>query len=235
MSRPIVILLFGAPGSGKGTYASALRNQLQFIHIAMGDLIRSHDSLKTLSREGHLVDDRIVNNIITKELSRYLNTNERIVLDGYPRTLDQVSFLEELLLDRTAFHHKKKKSLVDLTIELKIRDDLLLRKIAGRRVCSSCGFNYNVVDINEPDNCVYMPAILPKIEGICDKCGGSLYIRDDDKKEVTLKRIQSYKRTFEPILDHYKNSGRYCQVDAAGSSQVCSNRVIGKVKEYCQI
>ena len=179
-------IIFGAPGSGKGTYASRLRSRLGVAVIAMGDIfreIRKGDTplgrkVKGYVEKGLLVPDYIVIDVLKERLAKV--TNDRgFILDGYPRTLDQAEVLEEI-------------AKIDIILLQKVPDWIIVERLSSRRLCRKCGAVYNV------------RFLKPKVEGVCDKCGGPLYQRSDDQPEVIKRRIQVYEKQTSRILQYYK-------------------------------
>lgn len=183
------MIIFGPPGSGKGTYSSRLAPRLGVPHVSTGDILRSEIASGTeLGRNisnyvsnGKLVPDEVVNKVIEKRLSMD-DCKKGFVLDGYPRTLQQAEFLNHVVK-------------IDFVINLNVPEEVLVRRISSRLVCRNCGSVYNRLTLK------------PKVEGVCDKCGGELYQREDDKPEVVRERIKIYEKEFAPLLEHYRKTG----------------------------
>ena len=181
-------IIFGAPGSGKGTYASRLQSRLGVDVIAMGDIFRekmNEDSelgkkVKGYVENGLLVPDDIVNEVLRQRLSA-IPPGKGFILDGYPRTLEQAKNLEKI-------------TTIDVVILLLVPDWIIIERLSTRRICRNCGSVYNI------------RFLKPKVEGICDKCGGELYQRSDDTPEVIKKRIQVYEEQTQPILQLFKET-----------------------------
>jgi len=180
------IIFLGPPGSGKGTQAAMLAEDLSLSHISMGDILRKEIKEQTpIGKEassyinkGLLVPDDVVNKIALKAIE---NANKNgFLLDGYPRTLYQAQFLAG-------------KVQIEKVIYLDVPKEVIVKRLSGRLVCKSCGAVYH--KLNNP----------PKIENICDQCGGQLYVRDDDKEETIIKRFEVYNKETEPLLDFYKD------------------------------
>jgi adenylate kinase len=179
-------IIFGAPGSGKGTYASRLKSKLGVDVIAMGDIFRENlkaetplgKKVKSYVEKGMLVPDDIVIDVLKKRLSD-VSKAEGFILDGYPRTIDQAQTLEGI-------------SKIDVILLQMVPDWIIIERLSSRRICKSCGAVYNV------------RFLKPKVEGVCDKCGGSLYQRSDDTPEVIKRRLQVYQEQTSPLLQHYK-------------------------------
>jgi len=179
-------IIFGAPGSGKGTYASRLQSKLGVDVIAMGDIFREimkeesqlGKKVKGHVEKGLLVPDDIVVEVLKQRLAR-IPKNRGFILDGYPRTVEQTKTLEAI-------------AKIDVIILLLVPDWIIIKRLSTRRICKNCGAVYNI------------RFLKPKVDNICDKCGGPLYQRSDDKPEVIKKRIQVYQEQTSPILRHYK-------------------------------
>jgi len=179
-------IIFGAPGAGKGTYASRLQQKLGVEVIATGDIFRDlikEDSelsrkVKGYVEKGLLVPDEIVVGILKQRLAR-IPEGKGFILDGYPRTLEQAKKLEAI-------------TDIDVILTLDVPDWLIIERLSSRRICRSCGAVYNI------------RFLKPEVEGVCDKCGGSLYQRSDDNPEVIKKRLQVYQEQTKPLLEFFK-------------------------------
>jgi len=179
-------IIFGAPGSGKGTYASRLQAKLGVDVIAMGDIFREllkEDSelgrkVKVYVEKGLLVPDEIVVEVLKQRLSK-IPKGKGFILDGYPRTLEQAKILDAI-------------TKIDVILLLDVPDWIIIERLSSRRICRNCGTVYNV------------RFLKPKVEGICDKCGGTLYQRSDDNPEVIKKRLQVYQEQTRPLLEYFK-------------------------------
>jgi adenylate kinase len=184
--KQLKAIIFGAPGSGKGTYASRLQARLGVDVIATGDIFREllkQDSelgkkIKAYVEKGHLVPDEIVVEILRQRLGKVPEENG-FILDGYPRTLEQAKTLEDI-------------TRIDVILLLDVPDWIIIERLSSRRICRNCGTVYNI------------RFLKPKKEGICDKCGGSLYQRSDDNPEVIEKRLQVYREQTSPILEYFR-------------------------------
>ena len=190
----INLLIMGKPGAGKGTQAIKLLDYYKLNHISTGNIYREEikkqsaigkEAMKYLA-QGNLVPDKMTNDIVRNLLSNYEYPNG-FMLDGYPRTEAQADaldiMLEELNIKLTA------------VINVDVADEVLLHRMAGRRVCSKCGHTYHID---------YHP---PVISGICDLCGSKLIQRDDDLEESVMNRLSIYTRETKPLLDHYYRLG----------------------------
>jgi len=179
-------IIFGPPGSGKGTYASRLRAKLGVDVIAMGDIFREimkEDSplgkkVKQYVEKGLLVPDDVVIEVLKQRLAKS-SSKKGFILDGFPRTLEQANALDKIVA-------------IDVVIKLAVPDSIIIERLSMRWICKNCGEVYNI------------RYLKPKVEGVCDRCGGQLYQRPDDTAKVIKERIQVYERQTQPILQHYK-------------------------------
>jgi adenylate kinase len=190
------LVLVGPPGSGKGTQAELLVARLGVRYIGTGEILRDAIRQQTptgrqvepLMRAGLLVPDAVVNDVVA-ELFRLPGRPESFVMDGYPRTYAQAIAFDALL----AQQYLKLDAVIDLTIA----DEEVVRRISGRRCCSNkdCGALYHAT------------VKLPKVANVCDKCGGPLLIRDDDKEETIRQRLQEFHKNTDALLAHYETRG----------------------------
>jgi len=179
-------IIFGAPGSGKGTYASRLRSRLGIDVIATGDIFRENlkaetplgKKVKSYVEKGLLVPDDIVINMLKRRLAK-VPKEKGFILDGCPRTIEQAKTLEDIVK-------------IDVILLQMVPDWIIVERLGSRRICKSCGAVYNV------------RFLKPKVDGVCDKCGGSLYQRSDDTPEVVKRRLQIYQDQTSPLLQYYK-------------------------------
>jgi adenylate kinase len=179
-------IIFGAPGSGKGTYASRLQSQLGVDIIAMGDIFREilkkdtdlGRKVKSYVEKGLLVSDDIVIDLLKQNLAK-VPKETGFILDGYPRTIEQAKALEQI-------------AEIDVILLQMVPDWIIIERLSSRRICYNCGAVYNT------------RFLKPKVDDVCDKCGGSLHQRLDDKPEVIQQRIQVYQERTSPILQYYK-------------------------------
>lgn len=189
----MIIIMLGAPGTGKGTVASMLAENLNIPQISTGDIFRKAISEKTelgieadkYISQGNLVPDELTIKIVEERLKED-DTKNGAILDGFPRTENQAKALEKFL------ESQNKK--VDIAINLTTEEEEIIERIVNRRVCS-----------NQECKTVYNTTLSPsKVEGICDKCGSKLIQRKDDNEETIRKRLNTYYRTSQPIIDFYK-------------------------------
>jgi adenylate kinase len=187
-------IIFGPPGSGKGTYASFIEEKLGLIKISTGDLLRETVEKKTdigkkaqeYMNKGELVPDDIVTEILKRRISEPDCVKKGFILDGYPRTVPQAKALDKI-------------AKIDVIINLNVPDWIIIERLSNRRTCKKCEATYNV------------KYLKPKIEGICDKCGGELYQRDDDKPEVIKERINVYQKQTQSLLKYYKGKMQFVE------------------------
>jgi adenylate kinase len=179
-------IIFGAPGAGKGTYSSRLKTKLGVEVIAMGDIFREQvkenselgKKVKIYVEKGLLVPDGIVVEVLKEHLAK-VPKGKGVILDGFPRTLEQAKTLEAI-------------TKIDVILLLIVPDWIIIERLSSRRICKNCGTVYNI------------RFLKPKVEGVCDKCGGELYQRSDDNPEVIKKRLQVYQDQTSPLLLYYK-------------------------------
>lgn len=201
----MIIVMLGAQGSGKGTVGVKLAEELGLVHISTGDIFRENIKNGTeLGKEantyilaGNLVPDELTNRILLDRLSKEDVIANGALIDGYPRTAEQCTKLDEML----ASLQKE----VDLAINLDVAREELLDRITTRRVCKTCKEGYNTG---------YKPT---KVEGVCDVCGGEVVQRDDDKEEAVNQRLDIYYSNEKVILDYYKSKGKL-RIEKAGDS-----------------
>lgn len=202
-------IFLGPPGAGKGSLAVKVKEAYKIPHISTGDIFRANIKeqtplglkVKEIIDSGSLVSDELTFELVKDRLAQD-DCKNGFILDGFPRTIPQAQMLETLGLDLAC---------VNFTIDT----DVVIRRLSTRRVCKSCGENYNVV--TKP----------PKVEGVCDKCGGELYQRDDDKQEAILHRMEVYKEQTEPLIDFYREKGKITDLDAS----IETNLLLEKFKE----
>ena len=188
------IILMGPPGAGKGTLAKQLKSALDLVHISTGDMFR--ENIKAQTELGKLAQsyidhgDLVPNSVTIEMLKARLaekDCEKGFLLDGFPRTLPQAEALEKL--------SKEINRPIEVVVNLDCDNGELIRRISGRRVCKNCGAPYHIVTMK------------PKVEGVCDLCGGPLYQRADDNEEALKVRLDHYVKDTKPLLDFYKERG----------------------------
>ena len=209
------LVVLGKQGAGKGTQAVRLSRHYVVPHVSTGDTfraaVRSGSEFGQKARQyldaGELVPDEIVIGMVRERLTRGDTTNRGFILDGFPRTVHQAEALSDLLEPRQ----------IDLVIDLEVHTEQVLTRLAGRRVCSDCGANYSVVD--NP----------PRVNEICDVCGGEVVQRDDDTEAAIRRRLELYERETAPLVHWYKSRGLLAVVDGSGSPDQVTGRVIDEI------
>lgn len=194
------LMLFGAPGAGKGTQAKFLIEKYNIPQISTGDILRAAIADKTqmgmeakkFMDDGKLVPDSTIIGIIKDRLTES-DCKDGFILDGFPRTLTQAEALTELMSNMDIS--------LDKVISLNVPDELIVGRITGRRVCNKCGSSFHTI---------FNP---PKKESTCDYCGGELIIRKDDNEDTVKSRLASYHEQTTPLIDFYKNMGLFIELD----------------------
>ncbi|MFA6594705.1 MAG: adenylate kinase [Bacilli bacterium] len=211
------LLIMGAPGTGKGTYAEGIEKHFGIPHISTGEIFREAISQKTplgilaqsFIDDGHLVPDDVTVQIVRERIQQP-DCQNGFVLDGFPRTLNQAENFTRIL--------KELNIQLDLVINLLSDEELIIRRITNRRLCSKCGKGYNLI------------TIPPKKEGICDDCGGAIYQRKDDSEEVIRERLEVYHRQTKPLIDYYEAQGNIIHMDGAGEINEVTNVIIAMLE-----
>jgi adenylate kinase len=201
--KPVAVVLFGSPGSGKGTQSKLLVEWLSIPQISTGDMLREHirrrdaigRAIAARMKAGSLVSDELVNQLVFERIHQP-DCSRGFILDGYPRTTAQAEQMVKLLGGVGA---------EPVVIHLVVDYNIIISRMMGRRVCPLCGTLYNVV--SKP----------PKIEGKCDLDGTALIIRDDDREEVVRERLQQYEEQTRPLIEFFRTAGGWVyEVDASG-------------------
>ena len=185
------IIMLGAPGAGKGTQAAVLCEHLNIPTISTGNIIRealrsgTEMGLKAKSfmDAGKLVPDEVVIGIIKDRLSND-DCKNGFILDGFPRTIPQAEALDEMGVQ------------IDKVIDIEVKDDVIINRLSGRRVCENCGRPYHI------------ESLKPKVDGVCDDCNGALVQRKDDQIDTIKNRLDIYHRETEPLVNYYKSQGK---------------------------
>lgn len=207
------IVLLGAPGAGKGTQAKKIAEKFDIPHISTGDIFRENiknqtqlgKKAKEYIDQGLLVPDELVLELIIDRLNEP-DCKNGYVLDGFPRTIPQAIALDEAL--------DKKNDRIKHAIDVDVPDEVIIRRMSGRRVCLNCGRTYHI------------ETLRPKVEGICDYCGSKLVLREDDKQETVQKRLKVYHEQTQPLLDYYKKKGILYSVNGTKDIDDIYNEII---------
>ncbi|MBR6159847.1 MAG: adenylate kinase [Lachnospiraceae bacterium] len=194
------IIMLGAPGAGKGTQAKLIAEKYGIPHVSTGDIFRANikegtdlgKEAKEYMDKGQLVPDDLTVRILLDRVSKE-DCKDGYVLDGFPRTIPQAEVLDTEVA--------KLGESIDFAIDVDVPDENIIRRMGGRRACLKCGATYHVEHIP------------PKQEGICDKCGSELVLRDDDKPETVKKRLEVYHKQTQPLIDYYSKQNILRTVD----------------------
>ncbi|GAA1668445.1 adenylate kinase [Fodinicola feengrottensis] len=213
------LVLVGPPGAGKGTQAEFIAAHLSVPKISTGDIFRANVGQKTpLGIEarsymdaGKLVPDEVTIKMVRSRLDEPDST-DGFLLDGFPRTIAQAENLDELL--------DKAGTPLDVVLELVVDDDEVVRRLSGRRTCRGCGRIWHVE---------FDPT---KVDGVCDRCGGELYQRDDDKPETVTERLRVYAEQTAPLVDYYGAQGKLVGIDATGPVEDITTRAIDALEPF---
>ncbi len=215
----MLIILLGPPGAGKGTQAEKIVNEYNIAHIATGDILRNAVKEETtLGRkarqymdQGQLVPDELVVEIVKDRLLEPDCTNGAL-LDGFPRTVVQAAFLEQVLPDI--------KARIDRVLSVEVEEGELINRLTGRRICCDCGASYHVK---------FKP---PKVRNVCDQCGGDLYQRSDDTLETVKERLAVYKKQTEPLISFYREKGVLSAIDGNQDIDSVYKQINSILKDY---
>ena len=204
------IVLLGPPGSGKGTQGEKLCSEFGYVKLSTGDMLReavkNHTELGKKAKEymdaGALVPNDLIIGLMKEKIAA---ADGKVILDGFPRTIEQADALGEQMD-------------VDLALNLDVADDELVKRITMRRSCPGCNAVYHLI------------WNAPKVEGVCDKCGSKLYQRDDDTEETVLNRLRTYREKTMPLIDYYEKKGKLVTIQGVGSI----DEIYAKVKKIVQ-
>ena len=212
------LVIIGPPGAGKGTQAELLSEALGIPHISTGDLFRANISqgtpigveAKKYLDAGDLVPPSITVSMVRDRLAEP-DSGRGFILDGFPRTTSQAVSLDAILRDLGIK--------LDGVINIAVPDEELIKRTTGRQICRSCGATYHVT---------FKPS---KVKNVCDKCGGELYQRDDDKVETVKKRLSVYAAQTKPLIDYYKNSNLYIEIDGKQSMEDVYKDIVASLEK----
>lgn len=208
------IIMLGAPGAGKGTQAKMIADKYSIPHISTGDIFRANIKngtelgmeAKKYMDQGQLVPDELTVRILLDRVAQD-DCKNGYVLDGFPRTIPQAEVLDAELT--------KLGDQIDFAIDVDVPDENIVKRMSGRRACVACGATYHIVHIP------------PKQEGICDKCGSELILRDDDAPETVLKRLGVYHEQTQPLIDFYTKKNILKTVDGTVDSADVFAAIVG--------
>ena len=194
------IIMLGAPGAGKGTQAKQIADKYSIPHISTGDIFRANikngtelgKKAKQYMDQGALVPDELTCDLVMDRIQQD-DCKNGFVLDGFPRTIPQAEALDAAL--------GKINEKMDYALDVDVPDENIVNRMSGRRACLNCGATYHLI------------SIPPKVEGICDRCGSEIVLREDDKPETVQKRLKVYHEQTQPLIDYYKNQGILKSVD----------------------
>jgi adenylate kinase len=210
------LILLGPPGAGKGTQAQMIVDRYHIPQISTGDILRAavkgKTSLGATAKEfmdqGKLVPDELVIGIIEERL-KASDCRQGFILDGFPRTIAQAEALQPILV-------KMGKS-IDHVINIEVDDEELVRRLTGRRTCKNCGAMFHLI---------FYPA---KKEGMCDRCGGLLYQREDDKEETIRTRLKEYQQQTAPLIQYYQEKKKLRSIPGVGEQNQISERIVNHI------
>ncbi len=208
------VIVLGRQGAGKGTQCARLSRHYVVPHISTGEILRAAvkdrtplgEAAKRFMDGGDLVPDDVMIKIVDERLRRPDALRRGYVLDGFPRTAAQAQALDQMITERP----------LDAVVDLEVPREVVLQRLASRRVCADCGANYSV-------------AVPPKHPWTCDFCGGEVIQRDDDTEEAIARRLDLYDLQTAPLADYYKSQGIFEVVDGVGSADEVLSRVVGVI------
>ena len=208
------IIMLGAPGAGKGTQAKMIAEKYGIPHVSTGDIFRANIKngtelgmkAKSFMDKGELVPDELTVSMLLDRVGQP-DCKDGYVLDGFPRTIPQAEELDRALSGRG--------EKIDFAIDVDVPDENIVKRMSGRRACLKCGSTY------------HLEHIPPRKEGICDSCGSELVLRDDDKAETVLKRLQVYHDQTQPLIDFYTRKGILKTVDGTLDMQDVFAAIVG--------
>lgn len=203
---------------GKGTLAHLLAGKRNFIHLSTGDILREEvkkntplgQKVRGYMTMGELVPDEVLLGVIEQRLKSYSDNGKGFVFDGFPRTIDQAEGLKTML--------QKRILSLDQVILLEVPEGEIIRRLSSRKLCRNCGANYNL--ISRP----------PKIQNVCDLCGGEIYQREDDREETIKKRLRVYQQETQLLIDYYNHQGILTRLNGEGSIAEVFQRLLNVIK-----
>ena len=220
MGSGVRLLVLGKQGAGKGTQAVRIARHYGVPHISTGDMFRAAAAARTpfglkakeFMKRGELVPDDIVIGVVAERLAKDDAVDDGFILDGFPRTRMQAEELQRLLGPGG----------LDAAVDIDVATDVVLRRLSGRRVCRTCGATYHV---DKP----------PRIKWLCDRDGGDVEQREDDKPEAIQRRLELYERETGPLLDFYEGLGLLVTVDGVGELDEVAGRILDAVETVRQL
>ena len=212
------IILFGAPGAGKGTQAVELVNKYKLTHISTGEMFREAIKNQTAMGQlansyiskGNLVPDEVTVGLVKERLAQE-DCKNGFILDGFPRTLPQAECLDEIC--------KELNIKIDYVIDIEVSKEDVIERLSARRVCRSCGASFHLI-FNKPT-----------VDGVCDLCGGELYTRKDDNKESVAVRINTYQDQTTPLINYYNNKGILLEINGQQDISDVTKEIVSKLGE----
>ena len=212
------IILLGAPGAGKGTQAALIARKLNLVHLASGDLFRQAleqetelgKQAKSYMEKGMLVPDVITIKMVLERIS-VPDCESGVILDGFPRNLQQAEALDKALAQQG--------KAIDKTVYIKVSEGELLKRLSGRWICRSCQTPYHATD--SP----------PTVQGKCDRCGGELYQRPDDAVQTVKKRLEVYFAETAPLIDYFIRAGKLLEIDGEGGMEDVNQSIVAGLQQ----
>lgn len=216
------LIIMGAPGSGKGTYAKVLKDIFAVPHISTGEMFRKAIKegselgklAQSLIDKGNFVPDDITNKLVKERLAEE-DCKKGFLLDGYPRNLDQAKAFTEIL--------KELNIDLDAVINLNVEDDEIVKRIVNRRLCSNCGQGYNII------------TLPPKVEGVCDLCNSPLYTRADDNEETVKIRLTVYNNQTKPLVEYYEALNKIVHINSNQEIELVIKEIVKAVEDKCSL
>jgi len=218
LAGSVRVVLLGPPGAGKGTQAKWLQERFEACQVSTGDILRKAVAEQTpLGKQaaayinrGALVPDSLIVDLVAERLKEK-DCDKGFVLDGFPRTISQAESLEEIL--------KKMGLALDCVLSVQVPHRVIVERLAGRRTCKGCGALYHLT--LDP----------PSKEGVCDRCGGELYQRDDDREETITARLKVYEAQTAPLVNYYRERGMLREIDGVGKVNEIRSRVLQALRD----
>ncbi|MGN0170416.1 MAG: adenylate kinase [Lachnospiraceae bacterium] len=212
------LIMLGAPGAGKGSQAKVLSDKYGIPHISTGDIFRANikegtqlgKKAKEYMDQGLLVPDELVCDLVVDRIKQD-DCKKGFILDGFPRTIPQAESLDAAL--------EQINEAMDYAVDLEVDDEVIVERMGGRRACVDCGATYHVVN---------MP---PAKDGVCDRCGAKLVLRDDDQPETVKKRLDVYHEQTAPLIEYYRKKGILVQFDGTQKPDEVFRQIVSKIGE----